>query len=226
MCGRYSLATPELRGLDDRFTFRGEGLDYEPCYNIAPTQEVLAVTGNGEREAQYMRWGIIPFWSKTEKTKYSMFNARDDKLLESKVFSSLLPGRRCLIIADGFYEWRKEADGSKTPMRITLKGGEPFAFAGLWSPWRDSETLETVSTCTIITTRPNELMATIHNRMPVILPYEAEELWLDYAVQSTGTLMSLLSPLPADSLEAYQVSRLVNLVKNDVSECILPVPPE
>ena len=222
MCGRYSLATPDLHGLDDRFTFRGEGLDYEPRYNIAPTQKVLTVVGHPERQAEYMRWGIIPFWSKTEKTKYSMINARDDKLLESRVFAPLLPGRRCLIVADGFYEWKKEGK-ERIPMRITLKGGEPFGFAGLWSPWTNPETKEVLNTCTIITTSPNDLIEPIHNRMPVILPYEAEEMWLDSRVQNTETLMSLLRPFPTDSMEAYQVSSLVSSAKNDVPECILSI---
>ncbi len=222
MCGRYSLAYPDLRGLDDRFTFRGEGLEYKPRYNVAPTQEVLTVVGNGERQAQYMRWGLIPFWAKDEKIGYKMINARAETVAQKPSFKNLLKRKRCLIIADGFYEWRKEADKAKTPIRITLKGGEPFAFAGLWGSWKNPSA-EVIHSCTIITTSVNKLMAQIHNRMPVILPFEAEGMWLDSRVQNVKTLMSLLKPFPADSMDTYQVSSLVSSVKNDVPECILPI---
>lgn len=223
MCGRYSLAEPDKRSLDLRLDIKKWVSEWTgPRYNIAPTQNVLTVVQNGERTAEYMRWGVIPFWSKTDKLKYSTINARDDKLLESRIYKNLLPGRRCLIVADGFYEWRKDGK-AKTPMRIILKGNEPFGFAGLWSPWRNPETGEEIKTCTIITTKPNDLLATIHNRMPVILPQEAEAMWLDTRNQNTDTLMSLLRPFPADSMEAYQVSGVVGNSRNEVPECIEPV---
>ena len=195
----------------------------KPRYNIAPTTSVPVVMNRGvERNLEMMRWGIIPFWSKTEKMKYSLINARDDKLLDNRVYAPLLPGRRCLIIADGFYEWRKEGK-ERIPMRITLKGGGLFSFAGLWSPWTNPETQELINTCTIITTSPNELLAPIHNRMPVILPHEAEEMWLDPRVQSPDTLVSLLNPFPSDSMTAYQVSSMVNKAGVESPEIIEPV---
>ena len=222
MCGRYSLAYPDICGLEDRFTFRGKGLDYKPRYNIAPTQGVLAVFNDGEvRHGEYLRWGLIPFWAKDPSIGNRMINARGETVVQNPVFRNLVKRKRCLLLADGFYEWSKEA-AIRMPMRITLKGGDPFAFAGLWDTW-ETPAGDISRSCTIITTRPNTLVETIHNRMPVILPYEAESLWLDRKTTDPRTLTSLLIPFPADSMEAYPVSSVVNSPKNETAECIKPL---
>ena len=222
MCGRYSLATG-MHGLDERFTFRGEGLSLHLRFNIAPTQQVLTVVNDGqENRGELMRWGLVPFWAKDIKVGARMINARAETVAESRAFKRPLQRQRCLVLADGFYEWRKE-DKVRIPMHITLKGREPFAFAGLWDFWTNKETGERVRSCTIITCPPNVLMEPIHNRMPVILPQEAEHLWLDPKIEQVDVLTSMLIPFPAGSMETYPISNLVNSVKNDVPECIDPL---
>ena len=221
MCGRYSI-TADVGALAARFAFQNEDLpSYKPRYNTAPTQEVLTVTKNGGSHAQYMRWGLVPFWAKDIKIGYRMINARSETVSTSNAFKNALKKRRCLVIADGFYEWKLEGS-KKTPMYITLKGHEPFAFAGLWETWKSPEG-NIVPSCTIITCEPNELIATIHDRMPVILPQEAEDTWLRPDLEDWTVLKSFLIPFPAGSMQAYHVSDLVNSPKNDTPECIEPM---
>ena len=213
MCGRYSLAT-DIEDLADRFDFRATGLTYQMRFNLAPTQQVLTITNDGsENCAQLMKWGLIPFWAKDPHIGNRMINARAETLSEKPVFRQAFQRRRCLVIADGFYEWRKEGK-SKTPLRIILKSGEPFAFAGLWENWKSPDG-EPVQSCTIITTTPNGVMEPIHNRMPVILPREAEGTWLEPERVDPSTLHQLLVPYTAEAMEAYEVSQLVNSPKND-----------
>ena len=219
MCGRYTLTT-DLSFLQARFKFESAGLAYKPRYNTAPTQEVLTVAKNGEKHAQYMRWGLIPFWAKDMKIGYRMINAQAESVAEKPSFRTAFKKRRCLVLADGFYEWKKNGT-KKTPMRITLKDQEPFAFAGMWDSWKSPEG-EMVRSCTIITTTPNELIEPIHNRMPVILPQESEEIWLDATIEDPKVLSSMLIPFPAGSMEAYVVSDLVNSPKNETPDCIAP----
>ena len=224
MCGRYSLAVPVGLNLEMSLDLKNitESWD-KPRYNIAPTNKVPVVLNqDSERRLKMMRWGLIPFWSKTERMKYSFINARDDKLLDSKIYGPLLKERRCLIIADGFYEWIRKGT-RKIPMHITLKGREVFSFAGLWSPWENPETNEVTNTCTIITTNPNELLEPIHNRMPVILSHEAAEMWIDHNVKNNETLISLLKPFPSDSMIAYQVTDRVNKPGIDSPDLIKPL---
>lgn len=220
MCARYTLTTT-LETLQERFHFQAEGLPYQPRYNIAPTQEVLTIVRNGENRAQYMRWGLIPFWAKDPKVGYKMINARAEGLADKSAFRNALKKRRCLVLADGFYDWREES-GVKVPMRILLKSREPFAFAGLWEVWK-APAGEYVRSCTIVTTAANPLVATIHDRMPVILSEEAERIWLDMGIQDFGVLSGILSPFPAGSMEAYRVSPIVNSAKNETPACIAPV---
>jgi len=219
MCGRYTL-TVGLNTLQIRFNFEASGLQYRPRYNTAPTQEVMTVTKNGERSAQYMRWGLIPFWAKDVKIGYKMINAKAETVAEKPAFRNALKKRRCLVLADGFYEWKK-VGSKKIPHRIILKDQETFAFAGLYEEKKQA-TGETLVSCTIITCEPNELVAMIHNRMPVILPQESEELWLNPEVDDPKVLTSLLIPFPTGSMEAYPVTTLVNSVKNESPECIEP----
>ena len=218
MCGRYSLVT-DTRGQVFKVVFRGSGISHEPRYNIAPTQQVLTVVNDeGENQAWQMRWGLIPFWAKDAKIGNKMINARSETLAETKVFKPLLEKRRCLILADGFYEWFREGK-QKTPMRIVLKTGEPFAFAGLWSRWKSPEG-ESVHSCTIITTQPNGLVEPIHDRMPVILSPESAPIWLDPGIDDPSRLSQLLTPYPSDEMEAYAVLDAVNSSRSDTPECI------
>ena len=176
MCGRYSLIAG-IGELQERFDFDGPELTHVPRYNIAPTQMALSVTNGGRRRGSYMRWGLIPSWAKSASVGSRMINARAETLAERPSFRTALQRRRCLVLADGFYEWQGKGS-SKRPMRITTASGEPFAFAGLWDGWRDPKG-EVVRSCTIITTSANQLLSPIHDRMPVILTRELEPLWLD-----------------------------------------------
>ncbi len=221
MCGRYSLKA-DIAQLAMRFEFAVDDLEHEPAYNIAPTQQVLTVTSQSERRAQYMRWGLIPFWAKDKKIGYRMINARGETVAEKPSFRTALRKRRCLILADGFYEWQKLGGKQKRPMRITLTSGEPFAFAGLWETWQDPEG-EVVTSCTIITTSANDALRPIHDRMPVILPQEAEAFWLDKTVEDPLALASVIASYPDDELEAFEVSTLVNNTRNKGPEVMTPV---
>lgn len=224
MCGRYSLKA-DIAQLAMRFEFAADDVVHKPAYNIAPTQQVLTVTNDGERHAEYMRWGLIPFWAKDKKIGYRMINARGETVAEKPSFRTALRKRRCLILADGFYEWQKLGGKQKRPMRITLKSEEPFAFAGLWETWQDPEG-ELVKSCTIITTTANEYLSPIHHRMPVILPQEQESFWLDTSVEDPLALSSAIATYPADAMDAFEVSTLVNNTRNTGPEVMSPVAAE
>ena len=217
MCGRYSL-TADLGELAGRFEFDGDWEAFERRYNIAPTQEVLTVVGGEKRRGGFMRWGLIPHWAKDTKIGSRMINARAETVAEKPSFRTALRRRRCLVLADGFYEWQRVGK-NKRPMRIVMRSGEPFAFAGLWETWRDPEGT-VIPSCTIITTTPNDLLKPIHNRMPVILPRDIEEFWLDDSVDDPAALTSVLTPYPDDAMEAYEVSSLVNSVANKGPEVL------
>ena len=165
-----------------------------------------------------MRWGLVPFWTKDLSVGYRMINAKSETLALRPAFRTAYRKRRCLILADGFFEWKKDGK-AKIPMYIFLKSHEPFAIAGLWESWT-APSGDTIRSCTIITTEPNSFIESIHNRMPVILPEEAEALWLDPLTEDPDLLKPLLLPLPAGSMESYPVSTLVNSPKNATPECI------
>ncbi|MDE2802944.1 MAG: SOS response-associated peptidase [Chloroflexota bacterium] len=205
MCGRYSLIA-DLGELARRFEFDGDWDAFDKRHNIAPTQGVLTVRAGAPRHAEIMRWGLVPSWAKDLKVGNRMFNARGETVAERPAFRSALRRRRCLVLADAFYEWQKVA-GGKRPMRIALRSGEPFAFAGLWETWRDPSGV-VIPSCTIITTTPNDLLASIHDRMPVILPRELENLWLDTEVQEAGVLADVLVPYPANGMEVSEAAML------------------
>ena len=220
MCGRFSLwlSLTELVDAFPDFTFPAE---MPTRYNIAPTQDVAVVPNDGGNRVAFFRWGLVPFWAKSPSIGNRMINARAETVAEKPAFRAAYRRRRCLILADGFYEWRKEPGSKvKTPMYVQLASKQPFAFAGLWELWRPDDT--PVLSCTIITTTPNALLAPIHNRMPAILPPEAYARWLDAAEQKPGALSDLLRPYPADQMIAYAVSRVVNSPANDVSACVEP----
>src|SRR6266581_1196254 len=198
MCGRYTL-TVNIKTIAEKFGVEPT-LEAEPRYNVAPTQNVVSIMRNGTTHLAELRWGLIPSWAKDESVGSRMINARAETLAEKSSFKGLLRSKRCLVIADGFYEWKQE-NGSKTPMYITMKSGEPFAFAGLWDNWKSPDGQQ-IRSCTIITTQPNEVVASIHDRMPVILSADAREEWLDTSVQDVNALLPLLGPYPADEMTA------------------------
>ena len=217
MCGRYSLIA-DLGELARRFEFDGDWLKFESAYNVAPTQEVLTVVGGATRRGGFMRWGLIPHWAKNASIGSRMINARAETVAEKPAFRDALRRRRCLVLADGFYEWQRTG-GAKKPMRIVMRSGEHFAFAGLWSLWRDPDG-NRIPSCAIITTSANDLLKPIHDRMPVILPREMEEFWLDGSVEDPGVLGSVLIPYADDAMDTYEVSTLVNSAVNNGTEVI------
>jgi putative SOS response-associated peptidase YedK len=218
--GRYSIAN--FTTLKNYLTLAARHpVDLKSRYNIAPTQDVPAIIGRGTNRLAMFKWGLIPSWAKDPSIGNKMINARAETLTEKPSFKFALQGRRCLTVADGFYEWKK-VGLIKKPYRITLKNNELFAFAGLWDTWR-SPSGEVINSCSIITTSPNELMEPLHSRMPVILPREAEEVWLDGAIRDSEFLKSLLQPYPSGLMVAYELAVLVNSSRNDVPECLTPV---
>lgn len=217
MCGRYTLTTP-VETLAEEFGLTESLPEVSQSYNVAPTQEVAAVLNGSGRHLEMLRWGLIPSWADDPRIGSRMINARSETAPEKPSFRKAFKERRCLILADGFYEWQKTNNG-KQPFYIRMENGSPFAFAGLWESWQDPEGPE-VRSCTILTTDPNELLAPVHNRMPVILHPEDYELWLDPDVREVDLLSPLLVPYPADSMEAYPVSRRVNNPANDEPDCI------
>jgi putative SOS response-associated peptidase YedK len=219
MCGRFTL-TADLGTLQENFPFVEMPEGMQPRFNIAPTQPVAVVPNDGRNRLDFYVWGLIPSWAKDPGIGNRMINARAETLQEKPSFRTAFKRRRCLVLADGFYEW-KQGERGKTPMYIRLASGKPFAFAGLWESWNAPDGSNVLS-CTIITTQPNDLMATIHNRMPVILPEQAYPLWLESSEADTQRLSGLLVPFTAGELQAYPVSPLVNSPQNDVPELIRP----
>lgn len=221
MCGRYTLI--RLADFTDMFPWiRGPESDPGPRYNIAPTQSIAVVINDGRNQIDFYRWGLIPSWAKDESIGNRMINARAETLAEKPSFRTALKRRRCLIPASGFYEWKKDVGGkTKTPMYIRLKGGRPFAFAGLWESWHSPDGSE-IRSCTIITGEPNQLIKGIHDRMAVVLRDEDCARWIDSKEHSPDDLLPMLTPYPADQMEAYPVSRAVNSPANQGEALIRP----
>jgi putative SOS response-associated peptidase YedK len=213
MCGRFT-SSQRRETVAERFAV-GVPEAYSERYNLAPAQRALIVREReGEREAVMARWGLLPHWAKDARIAVKMINARAGTLTEKPAYRGLLTRHRCLIPADGFYEWTVGDDGKKTPIRFQLADGAVFAFAGLWTSRTDLETGEILDSCTIVTTTPNELVAPVHDRMPAILPVELEAVWLDPAVPKEHAL-TLLRPYAAELMVASEASRRVNSVAND-----------
>ena len=218
MCGRFIIKSDHDQ-IQLAFNIDQVEAQVQPSYNIAPTQSIVTVAQHdGQNVLENMRWGLIPVWAKDMSIGSKMINARVESVAEKASFKRPLKSRRCLIVADGFYEWQKEG-AKKIPMFIHLKSQKPFAFAGLYDVWKSPDG-DWITSCAIITTRPNELMESIHNRMPVILPKTAYKSWLDAANQDLDELVALLQPYPADKMLAYPVSPLVNSPRNNSPECI------
>ena len=216
MCGRYSLVPTD--NLTERFDVEGQ-LPLLPRYNVAPSQSMPVVVRNSPNHLVEMQWGLIPSWSKEPRATFSTINARSETVTTSPVFRGPFKSRRCLVPASGFYEWQQTGHG-KQPFGIRLKDAELFAFAGLYDVWRDGEGNELYS-YTILTTTPNDLVAPIHNRMPVILRREDEQVWLDKQAEP-ARLRALMTPYPTHLMEAFPVSRAVNNPANESAELLDP----
>lgn len=213
MCGRYSLGQ-SAAALASAFELEQDP-DWTPRYNIAPTQSVAAIVASSGRQFKRLRWGLIPSWAKDIEIGSKLINARAETVAEKPSFRSAFKQRRCLVLADGFYEWQRQ-DGKKQPFYFQQSHGEPFAFAGLWERWQDTE--QTIESCTIITTQANELLEPVHNRMPVMLDAADYDRWIDPATPSE-TLQALLHPFTAEAMIGYPVSALVNRSTNDQPDC-------
>ena len=221
MCGRFTLFTPASR-LSEVF-LPGEVLAATPRYNIAPGQPILAVRASAARDRREFampRWGLVPAWARDAAIGNRLINARAETVSEKPAFRRAFRERRCLVPADGFYEWKREGPG-KRPFYIRMKDGAPFAFAGIWERW-EGDPGKAVETCAILTTEPNEILSPIHDRMPLILSPEEYGLWLDPSVPPSDRLARLLRPFPSGGMEAYPVGRAVNNPHTEGPSCIRP----
>jgi putative SOS response-associated peptidase YedK len=220
MCGRYRLARNKYE-LMEHFGVTEEDLNWEPHYNIAPTQQVPIVRQDRtepKRKVSLMRWGLIPFWAKDPSIGSRMINAMSESAAEKPAFREAISKRRCLVPADGFYEWQELSSKEKQPYNFGMADNCIFAFAGLWEKWKNPEN-QVIETCTILTTKPNAVTAEVHDRMPVILMPEDYDLWLDPGVTDPARVKDLLHPCEARLMRKFPVSTRVNSVKNDDAEC-------
>lgn len=221
MCGRYSLITQRqdlARALDIAEHVVLD--DLESHWNVAPTQPVPALVQGDRLEMRRFRWGLIPHWAKDASIGARTINARRESAATKPSFRDSFRRRRCAVIADGFYEW-KPIEGRKVPHYFRLRSGDAFTFAGLWDHWTNPDG-EPIESCTIVTTTPNELVADVHDRMPVMLDAGSRARWLDPDQQDESVLQTLLEPFPADAMERFPVSRAVNSPRNDGPECLEP----
>jgi putative SOS response-associated peptidase YedK len=221
MCGRFVTYIP-LEDIIKDFDIDITLIDsYTPSFNISPSNEVLSVYEKNKKTVlNKFRWGLVPFWAKDTSIGYKMINARSESLSEKKSYKPLLNNKRCGIISNGFYEWKKEGN-KKTPYYIKLKNDAPFSFAGLYDIWKDDKNNEIIS-CTIITTQANEKVAQIHDRMPVILDEDETKKWVN-SENDFEKLKDLLIPRKSDEIELYQVRRVVNSPKNDAKNNLIPI---
>ena len=223
MCGRYSLAGPDPSSLRERFPI-GERVEVRKRFNVAPGDAVLAVTTDreGAPRGDVLRWGLVPHWaSDPEGLGLKLINARSETMAEKPAFRDAFERRRCLVVADGFFEWEKRPDGTKQPWWVTRPDREPFAFAGLWASWRGRPDVEPLRTCAIVTTHASDGLAHIHDRMPVILERSAEQAWLDGATPA-GTLRELC--VPVERTGTLAVGSAVNDARYDGPACLAAAP--
>lgn len=221
MCGRFSLTQAEA-DIEARFGAKFYSNDLVKRYNVAPSQLALVITDAKPRELQLFKWGLIPSWSKDGSIGNKMINARSETLREKPSFRNLIRQRRCLVIADGFYEWRSVNTKKKQPVRIRLKDSGLFAMAGLWDEWTDPTSGAITDSFTIITVPANELVHPVHDRMPAILHKSNEQKWLS-ASTIDPEIDRLLESYPAEQMQLYDVSENVNTPANDFPELILPI---
>jgi putative SOS response-associated peptidase YedK len=220
MCGRFVMVS-DLSVIKDAFDVVEFSGNLKPSYNIAPGSSVVAVIHETKKRLIPLKWGLIPSWAKDPSIGNRLINARAETVAEKPSFRSAFKRRRCLIVANGYYEWKKTGKG-KAPFYIHLKSDRPFGFAGLYDTWTSPESNMT-DTCAIITTGPNELVRPVHNRMPAIVPKDQESLWLDPAVVDERQILPILKPFVNEDMEAYEVSTLVNFPGNNSPECLRPV---
>ncbi len=221
MCARFTISQSEKELLAE-FEAKSIDPDYRETYNLAPTQLAPVILAQKPEAIQLLHFGLVPFWAKDKKSSYSMMNARQETVLENRTFKPLMThNKRCLVLADGFYEWKTEGK-KKLPYRFTLLNRKAFAFAGLWSQWKSEDQKEVYESFTILTTKPNEQVATLHDRMPVILTKEEEKLWLSDDVPPIE-LIQLCDPYPAEEMKMYPVSTEVNKATNNHQDLILPM---
>lgn len=215
MCGRFQLSV-KGKQISERFNVEVFDEKYSPMYNCAPSQNLPVITNTEPDRLSYFKWGLVPFWSKDSKIGFNLINARAENIEQKPSFKTAFSKRRCLIPANGFYEWKKIGK-QKIPHRIFLKSEEIFAIAGIWETWKDTED-RPLNSFSILTTTPNSLMRNIHNRMPVILNRHDEQAWL--FENDEQYLKSLCQPFDTLKMEAYQISPKVNLPLNNTLEII------
>jgi putative SOS response-associated peptidase YedK len=221
MCGRFTLRT-NARDLVEIFQQLHE-VELSPRYNVAPTQSVAVIRQvERHRELSMMRWGLVPIWSKDPKAGPPLINARADTVATKPSFRTAFKKRRCLIPVDGFYEWQKTGAKTKQPFYIRMAKDHPFAFAGLWEHWRGADS-SAIDSCTIITTDANDTLRPIHDRMPVILPEDEYDKWLDPKCEDPSKLCELLKPYRSEEMTAFPISTFVNSPRNDSAKCIDPL---
>jgi len=217
MCGRFEIHSA-IELIAKIFGIHEWDIEYSPSYNIAPSQDILLVVNDGKRLLVKSRWGFVPSWSKELSAGYKMINARAESVADKPSFRQAFQNQRCLVVADGFYEWKKEGT-TKRPFYIRLKSGKPMGFAGLYNVWKSPEG-EQICTSTIITTDANELLHPLHGRMPVITPPGAYDIWLDPMIHDKALLQAVLKPYASEALDTYEVTPKVNSPKNNSPENI------
>lgn len=218
MCGRFSFS-PLAKIIEDRFDVKVDH-QYKPRFNSAPSQNLAVISNEAPEVLSFYRWGLIPFWAKDHKIGNRMINAKAETITEKPAFRNSFKRKRCLVLSDGFFEWKKINDKEKVPFRILMKDQGLFSMAGIWDNWKNPQG-ETIHSFSILTIGPNELMEQIHHRMPVILDKDAEKTWLGDA--AADTLQELLRPFPAAEMTAYPISKAVNSPANDFPEILEPV---
>lgn len=220
MCGRFSLKST-IQAIEDEFNIESNKIELKPRYNIAPTQDVAVVVYDEKRILKFFKWGLIPAWSKDQTIGSRLINARAETLTQKVTFKNLLKRSRCIIVADGFYEWEKGTTG-KNPYYFSLKTQRPFGFAGLWTKWTNQDGV-IIFSCTIITVEPNSIVGKIHNRMPAILKKSNYKIWLDTSFSDETDLLKILEPYSDSDMISYRVSKIVNSPNNDNPTCIEPI---
>jgi putative SOS response-associated peptidase YedK len=220
MCGRF-VRSSTIREIADYFKVGAPSFESEPSYNVAPTQDIIIINNQGVKQLVKCHWGFIPAWAKDISIGYKMINARVETVTEKQSFKAAFKKHRCLVIANGFYEWQKDKK-RKIPVYIHLKSGNPFGFAGLYNVWTSPEG-EKICTCTILTTESNELISSIHDRMPVIVPRDKEDMWLDPNIEDVEILKGFLRPFPSEEMVLTRVSDRVNSPRYNSPENITPV---
>lgn len=222
MCGRFGSTKP-YEELARRLGAKGAVAVFQPRFNIAPTQPVTALVNEADPTVRDLRWGLIPSWTADPAKLRGSFNARIESLASSPAYRSVFSTRRCAIFADGYYEWRTNGDGTKTPLWLSQRGGEPFVFAGVWDAWRSRTSGEIIRSCAIVTQPPNAFVAPVHSRMPVVLANEVVADWLAPQPCDAAALLRLLEPASGERWTAHEVSSRVGNVRNDDTELILPL---